>query len=53
MSFIDIEESRVRASVADEAVVVHEEAREPAVVGIWGASRWVVRWKASEVVMAA
>jgi acyl-coenzyme A synthetase/AMP-(fatty) acid ligase len=41
MSFIDIEESRVLPSVADEAVVVHEEVREAAVVGIWGASRWV------------
>jgi hypothetical protein len=36
MSFMGIEESRVRLSIADEAVVVHEE-----VVGIWSARRWV------------
>jgi hypothetical protein len=41
MSFIDIEESRVGPSVADEAVVVHEEVHDAAVVGIWGARRWV------------
>jgi hypothetical protein len=41
MSFRDIEEPRVRPSAADEAVVVHEEPRKAAVVGIWGASRWV------------
>jgi hypothetical protein len=39
MSFIDIEESRVRPSVTDEAAVAHEEVREAAAVEIWGASR--------------
>jgi hypothetical protein len=41
MSFIDIEESRAWPSAADdEAVVMHEEVREAARVGIGGASRW-------------
>jgi hypothetical protein len=39
MSFIDIEESRVRPSVTEEAVVGREEAHEAAAVEIWGASR--------------
>jgi acyl-coenzyme A synthetase/AMP-(fatty) acid ligase len=39
MSFIDIEGSRVWPSAADEAAVAHEEVREAAVVGIWGARR--------------
>jgi hypothetical protein len=39
MSFIDIEESRVLPSAADEAAVAHEEVREAPVVGIWGARR--------------
>jgi hypothetical protein len=41
MSFTDIEESRVRPSVTEEAVVGSEEDREAAAVEIWGASRWV------------
>jgi hypothetical protein len=41
MSLIEVEESRVRPSVADEAVVVHEEVGDAAVVGICGAGRWV------------
>jgi len=40
MSFIDIEESRVRPSAAVGAVVGHEKAREAAAVEIWGANRW-------------
>jgi hypothetical protein len=36
MSFMDIEESRVRPSVAEEAVVVHEPVHDATVVGIWG-----------------
>jgi hypothetical protein len=51
MSFIDVEESRVRNSAADQPVVVHEEPREAAVVGVWGVSRWVACWKANEVAM--
>jgi len=39
MSFIDIEESRVRPSVTEVAVVGREEARQAAAVEIWGASR--------------
>jgi hypothetical protein len=39
MSFIDIEESRVWPSAADEAGVAHEDVRKAAVVGIWGARR--------------
>jgi len=41
MSFTDIEESRVRPSVTEEAVVGREKAREAAAVEIWGASTWV------------
>jgi hypothetical protein len=67
MSFIDIEESRVWPSAADEAVVAHEEVPKAADVGIWGARRRgssmgsvrgrsrretpVLAQKASEVVM--
>jgi len=40
MSFIDIEASRIRSSVTEEAVVGRAEAREAAAVDIWGASRW-------------
>jgi hypothetical protein len=39
MSFIDIEESRVRPSVTEEAVVAHDETHEAAAVEIWSASR--------------
>jgi hypothetical protein len=39
MAFIDIEESRVRPSVTEGAVVGREEAGEAAAVEIWGASR--------------
>jgi hypothetical protein len=51
MSFVDVEESRVRPSVADEAVVGREEDREAATVEILGVSRRVECWKASEAVM--
>jgi hypothetical protein len=41
MSFIGIEESRVRPSVTEEAAIGREEDREATAVEIWGASRWV------------
>jgi hypothetical protein len=51
MSFKDIEESGIRASLANEAVVRRELDREAAVVGIGVASRWAGRWKANQVCM--
>jgi hypothetical protein len=40
MSFMDIEETGVRPSAAEEAVVGREKAREAAAVEIWGANSW-------------